>query len=278
MKLSVIIVNHNLCDLLKQSLNSLIIAGNNIDYEVFIIDNASTDKSVDMLNYEFPKFRVIANDTNEGVAKAYNQALKLVRGEYVLLVNPDTISGKETLNRIIDFMDIHTTAGGLGVRMLSPQGRFLPESNRGLTKIWVAFLKLIGFTKNLSKTRLDNRNPKAWVEEFQTSEVDIINGAFMLIRRSVLSEVGLFDERFVKYGYDVDLSYRIRLAGYKNYYFPKTYIINSKTSEARKISWQYIKQFYGAMFIFATKYLFRMPEIKVQGIPQLYASSYEIER
>ncbi len=277
MKLSVIIVNCNLCDLLRQSLNSLVNAGNDVDYEVFIIDNASSDKSVEMLTREFPQFHIIANIVNDGVAKAYNQATKLAKGEYVLLVNADTISGKETLKRIIDFMDIHGDAGGLGVRMLSPQGSFLTESNRGLTKAWVTFFKLIGFAKYLPKTRLSNRNHKAWVEEFQTTEVDILNGAYMLLRKSVLNEVGLFDERFVKYGYDIDLSYRIKLAGYKNYYFPKTYIINFKVGETAKLSWQHIKQFYGAMFIFAAKYLFKMPDLKVQGIPQLYPQTYEIE-
>jgi GT2 family glycosyltransferase len=277
MKLSILIVNYNLCDLLRQALNSLVNAGNDIDYEVFIIDNASTDKSVDMVNSEFPQFHIIANSVDEGIAKSYNQAIELAKGEYVLLVNPDTISGKETLKRIIDFMDIHNDAGGVGVRMLSPEGTFLKESNRGLTETWMAFLKLIGFTKYLPKTRLTNRNHKAWVEEFQTSEVDILNGAYMLLRKSVLYEAGLFDDRFVKYGYNIDLSYRIKLAGYKNYYFPKTYIINFKSGSASEFSWSYIKDFYGAMFIFAAKYMFKMPELKVQGIPQLYPQAYEIE-
>jgi GT2 family glycosyltransferase len=277
MKVSIILVNYNLCDLLKQCLKTLDESLKLFDYEVFIVDNASTDRSVEMLNHEFPQFRVLQNKVNEGISKAYNQAIEQSRGEYVLLVNPDTISGKETLKRVVDFMDINTTAGGLGVRMLSPQGTFLPESNRGLTKSWVTFFKLVGFAKNLPKTRLTNRNHKAWVEEFQTSEVDILNGAFMLLRRSVLNEIGLFDERFLKYGYDIDLSYRIKLGGYKNYYFPKTYIINFKVAEQAKLSWQYIRQFYGAMFIFATKYMFRIPELKVQGIPELYPQTYEIE-
>ena len=278
MKLSVVLVNNSQRDLLKQNLNFLVAAGNNVDYEVFIIDNASTDKSVDMLNDYFPQFHIIANEAPESISKSYNNAIRRARGEYILVVNADTISGKETLNRCIDFMDIHTDASGLGVRMLSPQGRFLPESNRGLTTAWAVFIKLIGFAKYLPKTRLTNRNHKAWVEEFQTSEVDILNGAYMLLRKSAINEVGLFDERFVKHGYDIDLSYRMRLAGYKNYYFPKTYIINFKTQTESKLSWQFIKNFYGAMFIFAGKYLFNMPEIKVVGIPQVFASSYEIER
>jgi len=278
MKLSVVLVNNNLCDLLRQNLNSLISAGKDIDYEVFIIDNSSTDKSVEMVNEYFPQFHIIAHQTPQSLAKSYNEAIQLSKGEYVLLVNADTISGKETLNRVVDFMDIHNDAGGLGVRMLSPQGRFLPESNRGLTNTWAVFFKLIGFGKYLPKTRLTNRNRKAWVEEFQTSEVDILNGAYMLLRKSALTEVGLFDERFVKHGYDIDLSYRLRLFGYKNYYFPKTYIINFKTQTEPKFNWQYIKYFYGAMLIFATKYLFKMPEIKMQGMPQVFAASYEVER
>jgi GT2 family glycosyltransferase len=278
MKLSVIIVNYNLCDLLRQNLNSLISSTKSVDSEFFIVDNNSTDKSVEMLQEHFSQINLITNTINVGIAKAYNHAIELSKGEYILLVNADTISGKETLNRTLEFMDIHTDAGGIGVRMLSPQGKFLSESNRGLTNAWATFLKLISFDKNLPKTRLTNRNRKAWVEEFQTSEIDILNGAYMLLRKSALDETGLFDERFVKYGYDIDLSYRMRLAGFKNYYFPKTYIINFKAQNEAKFSWGYIKNFYGAMLIFATKYLFKMPEIKVQGIPQLYASSYEIER
>jgi len=277
MKLSVIVVNHNRCDLLKLALNSLIKASNGIDYELIIVDNASTDSSVEMLRADYPDIRLITNKVNDGVAKASNQGIEVSKGEYVLLVNADTICGKETLAKVTEFMDAHTDASGLGVRMLGAQGRFLPESNRGLTKPWVTFFKLIGFAKNFQKTRLSDRNHKAWVEEFQTSEIDILNDAFMLIRKSVLSDVGLFDERFVQYGYNIDLSYRMRLAGYKNFYFPKTYIINLKSNSIPKFSWQYIKNFYGAMLIFAAKYLFRLPEIKIEGM-QMYPAAYEVEQ
>ncbi len=278
MKLSVIIVNHNQCDLLKLALDSLIKAGNVIDYELVIVDNGSTDHSVEMINTEFPQARVIANATNKGMAKARNQGIEAAKGAYVLLVSADTICGKETLDKVLDFMEIHRDASGLSVRMLDTQGTFLQESNRGLTKPWITFFKLIGFGKNLQKTRLSNRNHNAWVEEFQTSEIDILNDAFMLIRKSVLNEVGLFDERFVQYGHNIDLSYRMRLAGLKNYYFPKTYIINLKSDNTPKFSWQYIKNFYGAMLIFAAKYLFSLPEIKiVEGI-QLYPPAYEVKQ
>jgi len=269
MKLSVIVINHNLCHMLRHTLGALVDAGKHIDYELFMVDNASTDGSVDMVREEFPQFHIIAHSKNEGYAKACNEAITLAKGQYVLLVNPDIIQSKKTLERTIEFMDIHTDAGGLGTRMITPQGRFLPESNRGLTEAWANFFKLTGLAKYFPKSRLYDRNRKDWVEEFQTSEIDVINGAFMLLRRSVLSETGLFDERFFMYGHDVDLSYRIRLAGYKNYYFPKTYIINFK-QEKVKFNWQYIKDYYGAMIIFATKYLFKLPEVKAaEGIPQL---------
>src|SRR6187402_1136984 len=229
MKLSVIIVNYNQCNLLKQALNSLISAGKNIDYEVIIVDSASCDNSIEMMSYQFPQFYVLSNQVDEGMAKGYNRAIDIATGEYVLLVNADTISGKDTLEKALEFMDTHHDASGVGVRMLSAQGTFLPESNRGLTKPWVAFFKLMGLSRNFPKSRLSNRNRKDWVEEFQTSEVDILNGAFMFFRRSILSETGLFDERFVRFGCDIDFSYRMKLAGLKNYYSPKTYIINFKS-------------------------------------------------
>jgi GT2 family glycosyltransferase len=277
MKLSVIVVNRNACALLNKALISLINACKNIDYELFIVDNASADKSLEMLENDFPQAHLIANITDNGIAKANNQALALSTGEYILLVNADTISGKDSPEKMISFMDEHTDTGGLGVRMLGPKGRFLPQSIHGLTKPWTAFLKFAGFAKHLSKTRLYNRNRKDWVEEFQVAEVDILNGVYMLLRRSALNETGLFDERFFMFGYDVDLSYRLRLAGFKNYYFPKTYIINFESQPLAKFSWSYIKYFYGAMFIFALKYLLKMPEIKVQGIPQLFHSRYEVK-
>ncbi len=277
MKLSVVVVNNNRCDLLKLTLNSLIKAAHNVDREAIIVDSASTDNSIEMLNTEYPQFRVIANKTDEGVANAANRGIQASRGEYVLLVNSDVILGKETLEKVTAYLNEHQDVSGLGVRMLGPQGTFLQESNRGLTKPWVSFFKLTGLAKQFPKSRLRNRNNKEWVQEFQTSEIDILNGAFMLVRREVFNEIGGFDERFRMYGYDIDFSYRMRLAGFKNYYYPKTYIINFRSQYVPKFSWQFIKHFYGAMIIFATKYLFKLPEIKMPGV-QLYPAQYEIER
>lgn len=277
MKLSVVVTNHNACTLLKQALASFTSASKNIDYELFIVDNASTDKSLEMVASDFPEARVIANETYSGVSKANNQALQLCTGEYILLVNADIISGKDSIEKMIAFMDDHSQAGGLSVRMLDPQGRFLPESIHGLNILWGTFLKFIGFAKFLSKTRLYDRNRKDWVEEFQIAEIDILNSDCMFMRKSVFNEIGLFDERFIMHGYNIDLSYRMRHAGFKNYYFPKTYFINLESKKLEKFSWNYIKYFYGAMAIFAFKYLIRVPEFKVHGVPQLFPSNYEVK-
>lgn len=268
-----------MCGLLKQSLFTLIRACRDTDYELIVVDNASADKSVEMLQQEFPEAQLILNQFNLGVAKGRNQGIEQAAGEYVLLVNADTISGKKTIEQVVEFMDTHKNAGGVGVRMLDPRGRFMAESRTGFTKAWGGLLKLTGLAKYFTKSRL-YKNDEAWAEgdEFATTEVDVINGAFMLMRRSVVNEVGDLDENFVMFGHDVDLSFRVRLAGYKNYYFPRTYILNFNTQLKAKFSWEYIRHFYGAMFIFAAKYLLHMPELKMPGIPQIFAPKYEIER
>jgi GT2 family glycosyltransferase len=277
MKLSVIVVSYNACSMLRISLNSVIRAAEGINSEVLVVDNASTDKSVDMIGNEFPGVKVIANTRNEGMARAYNQGIKEATGEYILVVSADTITGKKTFEKALEFMDMHLDAGGMGVRMITPDGRFLPESKHGFTKSWSVFFKLTGLAKYFSKSRITDTLRKDWVEEFQTSETDVMNGAFMLMRKEAISKAGVFDERFHTYGYDIDLSYRIRLAGFKNYYFPKTYIINFNSRNNVKFSWDYLKEFYGAMIIFAAKYLFKVPEIKVEGLPQLFPSTYEVK-
>jgi GT2 family glycosyltransferase len=279
MKLSVVVANHNMCLFLRQTLLTLNRACRDIDYELIVIDDASTDQSQKMLQDEFTTAKLILNNTMVGMAKARNQGIEQATGEYVLLVNADTISGKKTVEHVLEFMDAHPDAGGVGIRALSPRGNFLSESRTGFTRAWGGLLKLTGLAKHFPKSRL-YKNDDNWVEEeeFATTEVDVINGAFMLLRKSVLNKIGNYDERLTMFGYDIDLSFRIRLAGYKNYYFPKTYILNFKNQQNSKLSWGYIKHFYGAMIIFAAKYLLHMPEIKIPGIPQIFAPKYEIER
>lgn len=278
MKLSVIIVNYNVCVLLRQALTTIGRACSQIDHEIFVVDNASTDNSVKMVKNDFPEVNLIENQKNVGFSKANNQALKLVRGEYILLLHPDTITKGETLEKTLEFMQSHRIAGGLSVRMINPMGEFLPESKRGLNFPWIAFLKVTGLSKMFSKSRFYDRNSTRGTDEFETTEIDILSAPFMLLRKSVLERIGLLDERFFMYGENIDLSYRIRMAGFKNYYFPKTYIIHFKEQSIHKFSWKYIKHFYGAMFIFAGKYLFRMPRLQLKGMGPIFQPSYEVER
>jgi GT2 family glycosyltransferase len=143
--------------------------------------------------------------------------------------------------------------------------------------IWAAFFRLTGFAKQLAKTRLYDKARKDWVDEFQVTEIDIVNGACMLLRSSALSQVGPFDERFVQYGHDIDLSYRLRLAGFKNFYFPKTYFFKYQDQQEQSFTLNHIRHLVGAMLQFAIKYIFRFPDIKVQELPQLYPTSYQVK-
>ena len=265
MKLSVIIVNYNRRDLISQALNSLQKAAEGVEHEIIVIDNGSVDFSVPMIEGKYPGVKLIQNKHNTGYSKAANQGLRVAQGDYVLMIHPDTIANDDTLTKTLAFMDANPKTGGLGVRMINGQGQFLPESKRGLPAAWIFFFRFTGLYKLFPKSRLINRYLADWTEEFETIEVDILSAAFMLIRKSVLAKTGLFDERFFLYGEDIDLSYRIRLAGYKNYYFPKTYIIHFRGLSLQKLSWRYIANFYGAMFIFARKYFIKSSMPRLSG-------------
>jgi GT2 family glycosyltransferase len=277
MKLSVILINHNSCKSLRLALTALFKAAKDIEHEVMVVDNASTDRSLQMLAFEFPEVRIIANSKDEGLSKANNKAMRLARGEYIWLLSAESISGKDTLGKMVDFMDEHPVAGGLSVRMVDYKGDYLPESKHSLSKTWVAFLRFFGMSSYFPKSSSPIHKKPEWAEEFAGSETDVLNPTNMLLRKSVLNKTGLFDERFFSHGYNADLSYRIRQQGFKNYYYSKTYIIQLQGQFISKFSWDYIKHFYGAMFIFAAKYLFKLPVINVQDIGELFPSSYEIE-
>ena len=277
MKLSVILINHHSRNGLRLALTSVFKAAKDIPHEVFVVDNASADNSLEMLANEFPKVQVISNRNEEGLAKANNQAIRIAKGEYILLLSPDTIVGADSLGKLNAFMDQHPLAGGVSVRMVDFKGDYLHRSKHTLGGVWAAFIKLTGLAPNFPKTFTTTQRRADWVEEFEISEIDVLNDACMLLRRSVLKETGLFDERFPRFGYNIDLSYRIRLQGFRNYYYSKTYIIQLPGKTINKFSWDYLRHFYGAMFIFATKYLLKLPVHNVKNIGEIHPSSYEIE-
>jgi len=251
MKLSIVIVNYNVKHFLEQCLHSVAKASANIACEVFVVDNNSVDGSMNMVREKFPEIKIIENHVNLGFSKANNQAIKISGGEYVLLLNPDTIVEDDTFEKVINFMDSHPDAGGLGVKMVDGNGDFLPESKRGLPKPAVAFYKIFGLAKLFPKSKTFGQYHLSYLDENEIHEVEILSGAFMLMRKSVLDKIGLLDETYFMYGEDIDMSYRIIKAGYKNYYFPETRIIHYKGESTKKSSINYVLVFYNAMVIFA---------------------------
>lgn len=254
MKLTVVIVNYNVEYFLEQCLLSARKALEGIDSEVFVVDNNSVDGSVAMVREKFPGVKLIANQENTGFSRANNQAMALAAGEYVLLLNPDTVVEEDTFHRILAFMDHHPEAGGLGVKMVDGKGRFLPESKRGLPTPAVAFYKIFGLSSLFPKSPTFGQYHLTYLDNEQIHQVDILAGAFMLLRKSVLDRIGFLDETFFMYGEDIDLSWRIIKAGYKNYYYPETRIIHYKGESTRKSSVNYVLIFYSAMLIFARKH------------------------
>ncbi|MDE6105963.1 MAG: glycosyltransferase family 2 protein, partial [Bacteroidales bacterium] len=257
MKLSIVIVNYNVCSFLEQCLRS-VQRSQGVDYrrdmEVWVVDNASVDESVAMVKSRFPWVRCIENRENVGFAKANNQAIAQSTGDYVLLLNPDTVLEENTLAVCLAFMDAHPEAGGLGVRMLDGNGRFLPESKRGLPTPETAFYKMTGLARLFPHSKRFARYYMGHLSEFKTWEVDVLSGAFMLMPKRVLDEVGYLDETFFMYGEDIDLSYRITQGGYKNYYLADTRIIHYKGESTKKGSLNYVRVFYKAMEIFVAKH------------------------
>lgn len=252
--LSVVIVNYNVTYFLEQCLNAVLAASKTLNVQVFVVDNNSVDGSVEMVQTKFPGVQLIANKENVGFSRANNQALVLSDARYLLLLNPDTVVEEDTFSKVIQFMDGNEEAGGLGVRMVDGKGRFLPESKRGLPTPMVAFYKIFGLSKLFPKSKRFGQYHLGYLSEFEVNEVDVLSGAFMLMRKETLDKVGLLDETFFMYGEDIDLSYRIQLGGYKNFYFPETKIIHYKGESTKKSSVNYVFIFYRAMVIFAKKH------------------------
>ena len=254
MNLSVIIVNYNVKHFLEQCLVSVEKALEKIDSEIIIVDNNSVDGSINLIKEKFSFVKLIANKTNTGFAVANNQALKIARGKYVLLLNPDTIVQEDTFSKCLEFMENNQNAGALGVKMFDGNGKFLPESKRGLPTPGVAFCKIFGLSTLFPKSKYFGKYHLGFLSKNKIHQVDILSGAFMLIRKQVIDKVGLLDEAFFMYGEDIDFSYRIIKAGYKNYYFSETNIIHYKGESTKKSSINYVFVFYKAMIIFAEKH------------------------
>lgn len=260
LKLSVIIVNYNVKYYLDQCIRSVLRAFEemNTPAEIIVVDNHSADGSVDYLEQRypqklFPMVRFVRSAHNLGFARANNIAIRQSRGEYVLLLNPDTIVGEDALKASVDFMDAHEDAGAVGVRMLGAQGRRAMESRRGLPTPMVSFFKMLGFCNRWPHHRLFGKYYMGYLPWDESCQIEVVSGAYCMLRRKALDEVGLLDEDFFMYGEDIDLSYRVLKGGYHNYYLPVD-ILHYKGESTQKSSFRYVHVFYEAMLIFFRKH------------------------
>jgi GT2 family glycosyltransferase len=254
MKLSVILVNYNVKYFLEQCLFSVLPAIDSLDAEVIVIDNDSIDGSNEYLQPLFPSVQFIKSNQNLGFGKANNLGLLDAKGEYILFLNPDTLVPEDCFTKCIRFLEKKPKAGALGIRMLDGAGKFLPESKRSFPDTTTAFLKLTSLSSLFPHSKFFNKYALGHLNEKENHSVDVLAGAFMLFKRSVLEKIGGFDEAFFMYGEDIDLSYRCKLAGFENWYFSESNIIHFKGESAKQGSLNYVKMFYQAMIIFVNKH------------------------
>jgi O-antigen biosynthesis protein len=255
MQLSIIIVNYNVKYFLEHCLISVLAACKNISSEIWVVDNASTDDSVSMVQQKFLSVKLIANTKNVGFAKANNQALAQATGQYILYLNPDTILPEDSLIKCLNYLQKNPKVGALGAKLIDGKGVFLPESKRGFPSPSAAFFKISGLSSIFSKSKFFNKYHAGYLSTHTTNEVDVLVGCFMIMPAALAKKLGGFSEDYFMYGEDIDLSYMVQKAGYTNVYFADTTVIHYKGESTKKGSLNYVKLFYKAMIIFAQKHL-----------------------
>jgi GT2 family glycosyltransferase len=248
MNISVVIVNYNVQFFLEQCVLSIKAASTNLAVEIIVVDNNSTDESCKMLSEKYPEIILIQNKKNVGFSKANNQGVFVAKGDYVLILNPDTVLAEDSLDKIFSFANTKSNLGALGVKLIDGSGKFLPESKRGIPKPQVAFNKLFAISsKRTGKYYATHLN------ENENGVVNVLVGAFMFLKRTIYNEVNGFDEDYFMYGEDIDLSYKILKKGYQNYYFSDTTVIHYKGESTLK-DIKYLRYFHKAMKIFYKKH------------------------
>ena len=258
MKLSVVIVSYNVRYYLEQCLRSVERALVGMDAEVWVVDNDSSDDSVAYLQARFPDVQFIANSENVGFSRANNIAIRRSKGEYVLLLNPDTLVAEHTIGECVAFLDSHPDDGAVGVRMLNADGSFAPESRRGLPTPFTSFCKMTGLAALFPRSRVFGRYYMRYLNPDEPNPIEVISGAFFMVRRDALDQVGLLDEDFFMYGEDIDLSYRLLKGGWQNWYLPLD-ILHYMGESTAKGSFRYVHVFYNAMLIFFNKHYYSRP-------------------
>lgn len=264
MVLSIIIVNYNVKYYIAQCIDSVMQAIDGIDAEIIVVDNHSSDGSVSFLRKNYPNVRIMASSHNLGFSRANNLGIKRAEGEFILLLNPDTIIQKDTLHKCLDFMNEHDNCGALGVCQRHPDGSRAMESRRGLPTPMTSFYKMSGLATRFPNSRRFAKYYMSYLSWDDINEIEVISGAFFFARKDAIMAAGMLDEDYFMYGEDIDLSYCIKQAGYKNYFIP-TDILHYKGESTTKSSFRYVHVFYQAMLIFISKhfnsmgFLLRMP-------------------
>ncbi len=252
--ISIIIVNYNVKEYIFNLIHSIKKAKGRLEIEIFIVDNASTDGSRELIPSRFPEVNYTYNDKNVGFGKANNQAIKQARGEYTLLINPDTIVSEDTLTKMFEYMNENSNVAAAGCKILNPDGTFAPESRRSVPTIRSAASKVLGLSSLFPKSRLFSEYYLGWLEEDEFAYVPVLSGSFMFFRTHILKELDGFDERFFMYGEDIDLCYRAGQLGYKISYYPETSIIHYKGESTKKGDLKYVKLFNKANYQFFQKH------------------------
>lgn len=266
MKLTIIVVNYNVKYFLNICLKSLTKAIQGTESEIVVVDNASSDGSSELLKKNFSEVRWIENEENVGFGRACNQGIEIARGEYVLIINPDTLIGESLIPEILSIMDHEPGAGALGVRLMDGKGCLLRESKRSIPTLWSGFTKFSGLGELFNGIPFFNQYYAPSLEYHERGEVEVLPGAFMLIRKSVLDEVGGFDLQFFMYAEDIDLSYRISKAGYKIIYAGHLTAIHFKGESTVKSLWAYTETFFTSMRLFVEKYTGELYSVRVSWL------------
>lgn len=253
-KISIIIVNYNVKEFLANCLQSVKKSSDGIETEIFVVDNNSSDGSMEFLKPRFPEVKFIENSENLGFGKANNQAIRQASGKYTLILNPDTLLQEDTLRVLVSYMDKNPETGACGCKILNPDGTFAPESRRSVPTVSSALYKALGLTALFPRSKIFGKYYQGWKDEDEMGEVPVLSGSFMFFRTKTLLEVEGFDERFFMYGEDIDLCYRVTNSGWKIDYVPSTSIIHYKGESTKKDFRAYNRVFNNALYLFFDKH------------------------
>ncbi|MEK3725851.1 glycosyltransferase family 2 protein [Paenibacillus sp. FSL H8-0034] len=254
MDVSVIILNYNTCQLTLNAIKSVYDSQTSYSYEIIVVDNHSTDNSVMEIKRRHPDVRLIENPSNDGFSKGNNIGIKIAIGRYILLLNSDTIMGSDSLQTMIAFMDQNSSIGAAGCKIVLPDGSLDKACKRGFPTPSASFYYAFGISKLFPKVPRFNQYQLGYLDPDQDYPVDCLVGAFMMVRKQVMDQVGMLDEEFFMYGEDIDWCYRIKQGGWQIHYYPYTQIVHHKGASSRRKPFKIIYEFHRAMYLFHRKH------------------------